>query len=251
MEKSFKSWQPFVFGLLIGIIGGGSIVWLEMKDANRNFLSQILYELNTLKLEKKIAEEEYQKEKLAEVKNTKPAAKNPKSPKSGELTDKNFTPDSAEIPELKYDSSASSLSAIPDSLQSDSGLLSPENIVVKKDRLIFSTTLKLKIKDKSEENPAKQDSLIEEISGVHKEEDKKEYNVEFWESPINYKGYKMGNKKIVLFGLDGEFENISLFQVDKKIYMKHYDTVYQLDVTYNFESFKKITDKTLLTKIEE
>ena len=56
MTKPFSHWQNFVIGILIGIIAGGTIVWLEMKDANRNFLSQILFELNTLKLEKKIAD---------------------------------------------------------------------------------------------------------------------------------------------------------------------------------------------------
>lgn len=251
MEKSFKSWQNFIIGLLIGIIGGGFIVWLEMKDANRNFLSQILYELNTLKLEKKIAEDEHQKEKTSGAKGQKSTNRQSKLSKNDSVPDKAISPDSVNIPVIDNDSVASSTSIkILDSLQVDSGLLSSENIVVKKDRLIFSTNLKLKIKDDSGNAGVPKDSLIGEISGVHREDDKKEYSVEFWESPINYKGYKMGNKKIILFGIGEEFESISLFQVDKKIYLKYYDLVFQLDPTYNFEPLKKVNDKTLLARME-
>lgn len=250
MEKSFKIWQNFVIGLLVGIIAGGSIVWLEMKDANRNFLSQILYELNTLKLEKKIAEDEYQKEKAAETKNLTPAGRHAKQIKTGETPGIITPSDSSNIVILKNDSTLPlPITATLDSLQIDSSI-SSQDIVIRKDRLIFSTSLKLKIKDAAEDNATAKDSMMGEMSGVHMEDEKKEYIVEFWESPINYKGYKMGNKKIILFGIGEEFENVSLLQVDKKIYLKYYDMVYQLDVTYNFEPLKKITDKTLLAKIE-
>lgn len=246
MEKTFKNGQNFIIGLLVGIIAGGSIVWLEMKDANRNFLSQILYELNTLKLERKIAEEENQKEKIAEIKNVTPGSQK-KQIKTG-APEKSLPPDSSGVMAIKKDSAASlPMLIMPDSIQADSGL-SPEDIVIKKDRLIFSASLRLTIKNGNDSIAAK-DSILGELSGVHLEAEKKEYIVEFWESPINYKGYKMGNKKIVLFGIGEEFEKISLIQVEKKIYLKYYDMVYQLDVTYNFEPLKKITDKTLLARI--
>ena len=250
MEKSFKNWQNFIIGLLIGIIGGGIIVWLEMKDANRNFLSQILYELNTLKLEKKIAEDKHQKEKIAETKNQKSSNRQSKLSKNDFVPEKTIYGDSLKNPVNKNDSLLSSVK-IPDSLQADSGLLSSENIVVKKDRLVFSTFLKLKVLDDPGGAGAAKDSLIGEISGVHREDEKREFSIEFWESPINYRGYKMGNKKIILFGINGEYENFSLYEVDKKIYLKYNDLVFQLDATYNFEPLKKVSDKTLLAKLEK
>lgn len=250
MNKVFSNWQFFFIGLLAGVIGGGAIVWLEMKDENRNFLSQILYELNTLKLEKKIAESEQEKEKLSDGKTKKSGSKFLKSStkEKGDLN--NPPPVSGKDSSVGFDSSGIFLTLTPpDSLFPDSDLASNEHIIVRKDRLVFFTTLKLRILDVEVPESDGNDSLLEEISGV-KGEEVKEYVVEFWESPINYKGYKMGNKKIILFGLGDVYDNLDLFQVDKKLYFKNNEGLFQLSETFNFEPFKKISDKSLLSRLE-
>lgn len=250
MEKQIHRWQNFVIGLLVGVLAGGAIVWLEMRDENRNFLSQILYELNTLKLEKKITEEEIEKAKEIQTRQEKPTSG--KIQKQKNRNEKKLTTEDtlrAITIDSLYHVVLNSDSALNDSASGNEVLnvAEVENIIVKKDRLLFSKSIKLTVKDEIiQEN---KDSLVSELSGMNKDENKNDYSVEFWESPINYKGYKMANKKILLFGIDN-FESASLFQADKKIYLKINDSFYQLDETYNFAPFKKITDKMLLTKIE-
>lgn len=253
MEKFIYKWQNFILGLLVGIISGGTVVWFEMKDENRNFLSQILYELNTLKLEKKIQLDEIKKEKEKEEKPPKTSYIKIQKQKN---ENENIVATADSLQKISADSVLISLK-ISDSVSYDSSETAmfidtsqSENIVVKKDKLIFSKTIKLKIKDESTANSTKKDSLISEISGMTKEEEKTDFYLEFWESPINYKGYKMANKKIILFGVE-DSENVHLFQMDKKIYLKINEAVYHLEETYNFEPFKKITDKNLLVKIEK
>ncbi len=251
MGKSISSWKNFFIGLLTGFIGGGCVVWLEMKDENRNFLSQILFELNTLKLEKKILDDNHQKEKNGTEKNPKLASKSTKSVKSEGIPEGNLSIDSAKIGSLKNDSLTLAFPQINiDSLKSDSLSNPSELMVIRKDRFISSKTLKLMVKGEEEKISGENDSLLDKISGVHKEEDKGEFIVEFWESPINYKGYKMGNKKIILFGLGEEFEKIGLFQFNKKIFLRFNDSMYELETTYTFQPLNRVTDKNLFSKTE-
>ena len=55
---------------------------------------------------------------------------------------------------------------------------------------------------------------------------KTKYTVEFWSSPINFKGYKYGNNIIQLFGLK-DF-NCKLYTVNGSLYLRHLDKVYQI-----------------------
>jgi len=55
---------------------------------------------------------------------------------------------------------------------------------------------------------------------------KTKFTVEFWSSPINFKGYKYGNNIIQLFGLK-DF-NCKLYTVNGSLYLRHLDKVYQI-----------------------
>lgn len=247
MAKIFKIWQMFIIGFLSGIISGGVIVWLEMKDENRNFLSQILFELNTLKLEKKIFEEEQLKEKNTGKKTTRPQGNYHSTSGKNENKKMDSGIDSALVPMAS--DTATVLASLPDTLWNNSLLPREEEIIVRKDRMVHSASLLLNNKDQAFAQKSENDSVLENLNEIHNEEPGK-YHVEFWESPINYKGYKMGNKKIILFGIGDEFEKITLFQIDNHIYLKYYDAVYPLENTYNFEPLKKVTEKSLLAKFE-
>ncbi len=55
---------------------------------------------------------------------------------------------------------------------------------------------------------------------------KTKFTVEFWSSPINFKGYKYGNNIIQLFGLKDY--NCKLYTVNGNLYLRHLDKVYQI-----------------------
>jgi hypothetical protein len=55
---------------------------------------------------------------------------------------------------------------------------------------------------------------------------KTKFMVEFWSSPINFKGYKYGNNIIQLFGLNNY--NCKLYTVNGNLYLRHVDKVYQI-----------------------
>lgn len=125
-----------------------------------------------------------------------------------------------------------------------------ENIVIRKDQLIASHQVEMEILPIIE-NSEKNDSLLQKVSGIR--DNKRMYqqlmNVEFWRSPINYKGYKMAKSKIVLFGIS-EQEPVKLYRLDERIYIKLSQGVYRIDYTNEFRQFERINDESLLAKLK-
>lgn len=70
-------------------------------------------------------------------------------------------------------------------------------------------TRRLKVTDTGEPVSSKgsssgTDSLLTSLTGVKPAEGFREYILEFWQNPLNYKGYKIIRDKIVLYGLPPE-----------------------------------------------
>lgn len=120
--------------------------------------------------------------------------------------------------------------------------VSADEIIVKRDELIEVRDLKLIFLDKSQ-SKNKSDSLIKVFQG--NTANSLEYRVEFWKSPVNYKGFKFIRNVIVAFGLDNA-EPSKLFFWEDKFYLKHGSIVYKLFITEKFESFSRVNDESLL-----
>ena len=73
--------------------------------------------------------------------------------------------------------------------------------------------------------------------------------VEFWQSPINYKGYKMTKNKVVLFGINAG-DVIKLFLLEDNIFIKHNQNYYKLYFTDDFKQFEKVTDLSIIAKLK-
>lgn len=115
-----------------------------------------------------------------------------------------------------------------------------ESIIVRKDKLIYFTLVKAQPEMIS--NVAK-DSLSSEISSKPRDEEKIDYTVEFWESPINYKGYKMANRKLILFGLTEPYDNIAVLYSDKKVFFQHNNIKYLIENSYTFKPLERVGEK--------
>ncbi|HOT88063.1 MAG TPA: hypothetical protein PKZ43_01345 [Bacteroidales bacterium] len=119
---------------------------------------------------------------------------------------------------------------------------------VKKDRLVFSSTYYLSnfsgfTKDDSNER----DSLFQS----NKNKNTKEKNlvvVEFWESPINYKGYRTKDHKIILFGIDYK-EPISFILHNNIVYLKVKSVFYSIENTVDYKMLIAINNPQLLSQL--
>lgn len=79
-------------------------------------------------------------------------------------------------------------------------------------------------------------------------------SVEFWISPINYRGYKLENKNLILYGIIPN-DSISFSEIDSSsIQMLYNGKSYILKENSNFESFHKSSeprdDKEVLNQVD-
>jgi hypothetical protein len=117
------------------------------------------------------------------------------------------------------------------------------DIIVKKDQLLISFNLKSKnlgdtIQTSVESSLAKNAADKLNPAGGLPEDIRKNnnsYSVEFWISPVNYKGYKLVDDKLILFGIE-EPDAVKLYTKNEKLWMKYGHEVYGLDATEEFES---------------
>jgi hypothetical protein len=117
-----------------------------------------------------------------------------------------------------------------------------DNIEVKKDIMIVSIVLP--VIDKSTH---KDESLSKETAQKLPEADlpidikNDSMTVEFWVSPIHYKGYKMSKNTLVLFGIEN-LNDIILYRLNNYIYMKYGQSYYPMSVTFDYTPYQKLKD---------
>lgn len=73
------------------------------------------------------------------------------------------------------------------------------------------------------------------------------YLVEFWQSPVNFKGYKFNNKSLMLYGLPNR--NISLTNYNNKLYMSNGSNVYIMNICLDGCAYKNELDETIINLI--
>lgn len=147
---------------------------------------------------------------------------------------------------------------LPDSLLMDSILKSQKNVDinsysaikesdVKQDKLIFAKSFKIPGIDAfSGDEPNKLDSLLTDNVSVSK--NKNILRVEFWKSPINYKGYKTGKNKIVIFGVD-QYDMISFKILNNMLYMRYISDFYQIEKSGDYKSLTPVNNPQLLSQL--
>lgn len=85
------------------------------------------------------------------------------------------------------------------------------------------------------------DSLLKsaiEISVV----ENKYMNVEFWESPINFSGYKLSKSKLIVYGLSPQLD-YEIFKKNELYYLVVHSITYELVETENFKQFTQISSQ--------
>lgn len=227
-EKS----QVFIIGLLIGLLVAGGFFIFKLDDYFKE-LNFYKHFAETFSSEKKteLNDEKTEEKKLKEKEEAKPI----KKVKENNKEEKNSESDT--IQKINKDS----IVAVTDF---------KDEIVVKKDELVVSKTTEIiNLNPIAKTNNAK-DSLIHKVSGITEEKETKPFlNIEFWQSPLNYKGYKMSKYKLVIYGLSSS-DPFKLFKIDDAIYLKSNSSVYKLDYSADFKPYEKTTDELILSKLK-
>jgi hypothetical protein len=73
--------------------------------------------------------------------------------------------------------------------------------------------------------------------------------LDFWESPLNFSGYKREKNRVVVYGLD-PFEPVSLHALDTNLFLKYADFYFLLETTPDFKPLIPLDDQGLIEKLE-
>ena len=74
--------------------------------------------------------------------------------------------------------------------------------------------------------------------------------VEYWQSVVNFKGYKLSDSKLQLYDVKPE-ESVSFKYLDKQLYMKKNGSFYKMNASGNFEQYQKETNSDVIKILEE
>lgn len=231
----------FIMGIMLGLLIAGGFFIFKLDDyfAELSFYKQLSQKLE-LRTEAKSEDNANKKRETNNYANTntyKPLMV--KSSTDSTLKDTRIIISS-------IDSIAIKDTVKPDLNQEDE--ISENSIVVKKDELL--ATRQVYMENLSISTSANKDSVLSKVSGIRDDKNllKQRMNIEFWHSPINYKGYKMAKNKVVLFGI-AEQEDIKLYHLDDSNYMKLQQGVFKLEYTNDFKQLERINDETVLARL--
>lgn len=215
MQTPVKSKGLFLaLGILIGMLVAFGIVWLDFERLSERF-SQ-------------------------EMKNLLPKSSNEKSKRDTVVIVNQNAPITDGVVDADL---GDTTTMVPDSLPIDS-----LGLMVKKDELLYIKNIKVIRLTASGKNAI--DSAMAKAADIDPVDMPANFAVEFWKSPINYRGYKMGRSKIVLFGIY-QADDISLVSVGSSIFLKNRDLYFKLEPSEDFCSLSQVTDKNLLVLLNQ
>lgn len=213
--------QVFLLGLLLGVILAGGF-----------FLLKVDQYIKELAVVKSFTDSDKTEEPAAED-SDKVKSDNKKKTKS-QNTDK-------VTQETDFSSdSLSGDSTLPAVFQTSDG----DEIVVKKEQLLGERVVSLINLDGGNAI----DSIRSKEAGIN-EVPGKSLTVEFWQSPLNYRGYKLTRNRLVLFGFASE-DPVSLFRLENNTYLSSNNGVFRLETTSDFRQLERVTDETVLNRLQ-
>lgn len=126
--------------------------------------------------------------------------------------------------------------------------LSEEEVIVKKDQLLMTVPMKpIPLDEADSEQSSLAQSAADKLNpaaGLPDETAIQEYQVEFWISPVNYRGYKLANDKLILFGIE-EPDAVRLYTFSNNLLMKYGKDYYKLQPVSDFVSFLIMKENSL------
>lgn len=223
-------------GLLLGIILGGLIVYFALGGSVKN-----IYVFNQPAKEKEVElKKESNTNYYKEKKEKAPSQVVIKYLKKDDTT-KDEEPE--DVKQQESDTTVKSLNN-----QQVKPLTEDEEIIVRKDELLFSEMLMIINLDTVKTNTG--DSLAKMAANIKEPAINQFYQVEYWKSPLNYRGYKFSNNKLVAYGIE-YIDKGSIYRWKENFYFKANGKVYALDKTQEFKPYELANNPDLLQLIEK
>jgi hypothetical protein len=263
MLNSRSKLPIFIFGLIFGVLlGAGAIFW-KFSDQNIGLLVQRKMDEATGKLFssseieavideklKKLESEKRENDVKSQTRTTKRI--NEKNVVENDPGRNEMSSDSLSKNDLVNEIKEGFRFLAKDSSFRDSaltGVVKDENVIVKKDELISVKTFEAYSLSEDAASTGIKDSLLEKVSGVN-QSNSSQYKIEFWRSPLNYKGYKMSKNLIVLFGFFDK-DQYQVYRFEDDVFLKHYQNVYHLKNTGDFKPMEKVADESILRALND
>lgn len=237
----------FIMGLMAGLIISGTFFILKLDDYFKelNFYKNIVKTF-TFKNEQKADETPAKVAETTPVKEkkTKDVVKS-----KGAVTDSSALKKVAANFVLDADTLAGK--GIKDTVVHTENNVSQEDIVIRKDELLQSKTIEVLNLEMPLNTSNSKDSLLQKVSGVKDDKvgGKQLVHIELWQSPLNYRGYKMSKYKVVLYGMQSA-EGLKLYTLGNDTYLKSGSTVYKLENTNEFKPYERVSDEALISKLK-
>ncbi|MCC7232625.1 MAG: sigma-70 family RNA polymerase sigma factor [Bacteroidia bacterium] len=235
-ESKIPAGLTMIFFFLLFVVSG-LVLWSTLGPENQEIHNPFSF-LNHLK--------------KTEVDGGKDIASSMKAVSPVSVPDPNSVPD--EIPDEQTESDPSGNAAVSESNATDSASRQDtDTFYVKQDQLLMSYRMKINQMGDSSAQVADNTSLVAETVrrlnpgaelAIPENNPADNLEVEFWMSPVNYRGYKMSPNTLVLFGIP-EPDAVSLYRKNNRILMKYHKEIFILQETGDFLSFQTIKDPEL------
>ena len=239
MNIKLNNFKSIFFGFIIGCVFGGSIVWWQKAYLIDRLIDKGIrfFSYSSEKGDKKLyVDTNYNYSKSPKTKITNNALINEET--SDSIDTKAFA--------------NNTINNTIDSIYTDSIVKKYNNLnnySIAKEELLFSKTLKIHNKDIKSESLNIADTIFKE-DNIGDYNVSSEYNIEFWKSPINFKGYKTGKNKIILFGIY-DFKKLLLKKQNDLLYLQCDDKYYIIENTDNFKPLSIIANKKTINQLAD
>jgi len=243
-EKS----QVFIIGLMAGLLVAGCFFILKLDDYFKelNFYKNIAKTFQAAPKNDESDEKAEDKAPLKEKKSKDNFLKN-KSISNDDTTSIKKT-----STDFVLDADTLNRALTKDSIKfRNATTTSSEDIIVKKDELLSTKTVEIINLNLTVNRMSSKDSLLQKVSGIKDDRNnaKQLINIELWQSPLNYKGYKMSKYKITLYGIVS-FEGLKVYTIDDAIYLKNGTSIFRLENSNEYRPYEHITDESIISKLK-
>lgn len=225
-----------LLGTVLGFFVGGGIIWWQMNNNDfADFFRKDKYgrSIDTNQYDRAI----------------RPDKKSDKNYRIGNVENQYTINDSLNMDSINL--SQHELLAVygneqKDSTQRSSGS-SYDDIYISKDELIITRLIKISGEVPEIDNGYELDSILTDQRQTSRKQ-KGVIKTEFWKSPLNYKGYKFNENKLVIFGFY-EVNKLFIVGYNNELFIKYNENYYLIEYTDNFKSFVLMKNETLLKEL--
>lgn len=154
------------------------------------------------------------------------------------------TPSSSNYQEGTFTDSSFIVPTSTDSLTTTSN--PNEEIVVRRDELLKSILIEASVIGKPSQS-IKTDSLLNVFQGGQNANENT-FRLEFWQSPVNFKGFKLIRNGIISFGLDPE-DITKLFDFNGTLILRSGNFYFRIYPTDRFMPYQRITDENTIKQL--